>query len=196
MTMGSCIPLWSPSDNHPPKGFAFLVVSTWTSTTVYFADSEAEIQSAAREYRKLAKSVTFCTHHDATLGQCDWRNARPLPAYSEKLKARHDADGVTKALRDGLNAIMGSEPRPVNEINVYGQAAYRLEIRPREDGHNRPHFHIVGPGYDGSYSIPALKKLVGDVPKKVEQAFLLWATEHMPEIVEKWNQIHRVQVSV
>lgn len=42
----------------------------------------------------------------------------------------------------------------------------RIEIRTREDGHNTPHFHFVGPDIDASFTIEECELLAGEVDRR------------------------------
>lgn len=67
---------------------------------------------------------------------------------------------------------------------------YFFEIRFDESNHKKAHFHVAKGNYSGSYSIPELCKLAGNVPNVDEKEILRWAQINISHIVEMWNRLH------
>lgn len=72
-----------------------------------------------------------------------------------------------------------------------------VEIREKENGHNRPHFHITirGAG-DASYAIDTLERIVGEIDSKVEKKILQWAAENKKLLKTEWESFHGSTISV
>lgn len=57
--------------------------------------------------------------------------------------------------------------------------------------HLPPHFHVVGPDFQGVIEIETLALLAGHVPKAVLREVLDWARDNRPVIVAEWNRCNR-----
>ncbi len=53
--------------------------------------------------------------------------------------------------------------------------------------HGVPHFHAKYAGQTGVFSIPDLRLLEGNLPKRVVALVLEWAFEHRDELAENWK---------
>lgn len=72
-----------------------------------------------------------------------------------------------------------------------------FEIRPREDNHWIPHFHIeIKGGHSGSYRIDDFNRLVGNFTNAEENKILDWARENQALLKEIWNQYHGKRIRV
>lgn len=73
----------------------------------------------------------------------------------------------------------------------------KVEIREKENGHNRPHFHITirGAG-NASYAIDTLERIVGEIDSKVEKRILLWAAENKELLNAAWESFHGSTISI
>jgi hypothetical protein len=67
---------------------------------------------------------------------------------------------------------------------------YKIEIRPKEEGHNHPHFHVCCPDYDGSYRIDDASCLAGHVPRRHEKVIQAWATKNRELLEKEWKRAH------
>ena len=67
---------------------------------------------------------------------------------------------------------------------------YNIEIRPKEEGHNHPHFHVRCPNYKGSYRIDNVACLAGEVPRKHEKVIQAWATKNRKLLNQEWKRAH------
>ena len=54
--------------------------------------------------------------------------------------------------------------------------------------HGVPHFHAKYSGQTGVFSIPDLKLIEGQLPRRVIALVLEWAFEHRVELVENWQR--------
>jgi hypothetical protein len=71
---------------------------------------------------------------------------------------------------------------------------YRIEIRPKEQGHNLAHFHVASPDYEGSYRIDNQQLIVGNIPRKHEKLVQIWALENRTLLEKHWNRAHPVSL--
>lgn len=53
--------------------------------------------------------------------------------------------------------------------------------------HNPPHFHAIYNEFEVEIDIRTLEILKGQLPKKVYNLVLEWATEHRIELMEDWD---------
>lgn len=67
---------------------------------------------------------------------------------------------------------------------------YKIEIRPKEEGHNHPHFHVCCPDYEGSYRIDDVSCLAGRVLRKHEKVIQEWATKNRELLEKEWKRAH------
>jgi hypothetical protein len=72
--------------------------------------------------------------------------------------------------------------------------SYKIEIRPREEGHNHPHFHVSSPDYEGSYRIDTLQCIIGNVPRRHEKEIQKWADKNKPLLEASWKRAHPVSL--
>lgn len=72
-----------------------------------------------------------------------------------------------------------------------------FEVRPREQNHKEPHFHITIAGEgSGSYRISDFVALESSIPRKTEKELLKWAQENRSTLVSTWNKMHGNRVAV
>ena len=82
-------------------------------------------------------------------------------------------------------------------ITVFRCNNIKVEIREKENGHNRPHFHISVRGAgDASYAIDTLDKIVGEIDSKTEKRVLIWAMENRELLKTTWESFHGSTVLV
>lgn len=65
----------------------------------------------------------------------------------------------------------------------------RIFIRPNENNHNIPHFHVETTSYSGSYSINPIERLSGNMPSRLEKIFKKWVSEHQNLLLNKWEEL-------
>ena len=56
--------------------------------------------------------------------------------------------------------------------------SYKIEIRPKEEGHNHPHFHVTSPDYEG--------------PRRHEKEIQQWAYSCKDLLDKEWKRAHPV----
>ena len=70
--------------------------------------------------------------------------------------------------------------------------SYKIEIRPKEEGHNHPHFHVTSPDYEGSYRIDNQQRIAGEVPRRHEKEIQQWAYSCKDLLDKEWTRAHPV----
>jgi hypothetical protein len=81
---------------------------------------------------------------------------------------------------DGTLLLFGSKQH-VDRIN-----GLTIQVLPRE--HPPPHFHVIGPGINASFSILDGTHLAGDLSSKQRKAVEFWYPRSRPLLVHTWNQ--------
>lgn len=64
---------------------------------------------------------------------------------------------------------------------------YGIAIRIYRRDHNPPHFHAVYGGQQAIFSIADLKKLEGELPRRVIIMVLEWSFQYRDELMENWE---------
>jgi hypothetical protein len=65
---------------------------------------------------------------------------------------------------------------------------YGIAIRIYRRDHNPPHFHAVYGGQEAIFTIADLKKLEGELPRRVILMVLEWAFQYRDELMENWQR--------
>lgn len=64
---------------------------------------------------------------------------------------------------------------------------YGIVIKMYHDEHPPPHFHAEYAEFGASFSIPELKIIEGNLPKRVKGRVIEWAFEHRFKLTENWK---------
>ena len=62
----------------------------------------------------------------------------------------------------------------------------RIEIRPRE--HAPPHFHVIGPGINASFSISNGEHLAGNLDSRQINKIQFWYEFSKHKLIQVWNE--------
>ena len=76
------------------------------------------------------------------------------------------------------------------EIKVFVDAVndMRVEIRPKEEGHNIPHFHVVGQDFDASFEIETGRHMKGSINSRHLRLIRdWWARQARGGLLAIWN---------
>jgi len=81
-------------------------------------------------------------------------------------------------------------------VAVARDGAYIFEIRPKENGHNVPHFHVNAPDFNLSISLVDFKCLAaeGKLTKARLQNIIQFAKDHYDELKSMWVELHQWKV--
>ena len=82
-------------------------------------------------------------------------------------------------------------------VAVARDGAYIFEIRPKENGHNVPHFHVNAPDFSVSISLVDFKCLAaeGKLTNTRLQYIIRFAKEHYDELKSKWVELHQWKIA-
>ena len=72
---------------------------------------------------------------------------------------------------------------------IYIQDKLRIEMRPRESGHNTPHVHAIHNGKDVSIDFSG-KVIVGGIAKREQDIACAWVIKNRDILMRKWEELH------
>lgn len=74
-------------------------------------------------------------------------------------------------------------------VTLHRQGNWKIAVYGAE--HGVPHFHVEGPGFRCSVSIPTREVIIGDAPPRVLAEARAWAAAHAAELAAKWRELNR-----
>lgn len=82
-------------------------------------------------------------------------------------------------------------------VAVQRDGAYIFEIRTKEQGHNVPHFHVVAPDFEASYSLIDFKCLAesGKLTSIRNKRIIEFAKCHHEELKSRWKEFHQWNIA-
>ncbi|MBU1570439.1 MAG: DUF4160 domain-containing protein [Proteobacteria bacterium] len=64
----------------------------------------------------------------------------------------------------------------------------KIEIRPKEHGHEIPHFHVRGDGVDASFAITTGELLAGSIDARKTRLLRWWYNNSQNKLITMWEQ--------
>jgi hypothetical protein len=73
---------------------------------------------------------------------------------------------------------------------VYRKSGVRIEIRPKEAGHNVPHCHAIYGNQNVSISLVDYAILAGNINPQKEKIAIMWVKGNHEKLKEYWEGYH------
>ena len=103
---------------------------------------------------------------------------------------------LTTALHNQIQTEHPARPRATFGLVVARVDAYRYIMRPREQGHDLPHYHVEYQEYKASFGLDPIERIAGHLPSGCERVVLRWAERNVELLKTRWNSTRPTEFEI